>query len=59
MLRWTFPYLFFISLVSLAGGVLNSYGRFGSAAFTPVILNVVMLGKGSTFTLTLPVRYAA
>ncbi len=43
MLRWTFPYLFFISLVSLASGVLNSYGRFGAAAFTPVILNVVMI----------------
>jgi len=39
MLRWTFPYLFFISLVSLASGVLNSYGKFGSAAFAPVLLN--------------------
>ena len=27
MLRWTFPYLFFISLVSLFSGVLNSYGQ--------------------------------
>ncbi len=43
MLRWTFPYLFFISLVSLASGVLNSYGRFGAAAFTPVMLNVIMI----------------
>jgi putative peptidoglycan lipid II flippase len=43
MLRWTFPYIFFISLVSLCSGVLNSYGRFGAPAFTPVLLNVVMI----------------
>lgn len=43
MLRWTFPYLFFISLVSLCSGVLNSYGRFGAPAFAPVLLNVVMI----------------
>jgi len=43
MLRFTFPYLFFISLVALASGVLNSYGRFWVAAFTPVLLNVVLI----------------
>jgi putative peptidoglycan lipid II flippase len=43
MLRWTFPYIFFISLVSLYSGVLNSYGRFGSPAFSPVLMNVVMI----------------
>jgi len=43
MLRFTFPYLFFISLVALASGVLNSYGRFGLPAFTPVLLNAVMI----------------
>lgn len=43
MLRWTFPYLLFISLVSLAGGILNTYGRFGVPAFTPVLLNVVLI----------------
>lgn len=43
MLRFTFPYLFFISLTSLFSGVLNSYGRFGVAAFTPVIMNLVMI----------------
>jgi len=25
MLHWTFPYLFFVSMTALAGGVLNSY----------------------------------
>lgn len=43
MLRWTFPYIFFISLTALAGGVVNSYGRFGAAAFNPVLLNLVMI----------------
>jgi putative peptidoglycan lipid II flippase len=43
MLHWTFPYIFFISLVSLCSGVLNSYGRFGAAAFTPVLLNAVLI----------------
>jgi len=43
MLRFTFPYLFFVSLTAFAGGVLNTYGRFGVPAFTPVILNVVLI----------------
>ena len=43
MLRLTFPYIFFMSLVALASGVLNSYGRFAVPAFTPVLLNVVMI----------------
>jgi putative peptidoglycan lipid II flippase len=43
MLRWTFPYLMFISLTSLAGGVLNAYGRFAIPAVTPVILNVCLI----------------
>lgn len=43
MLRWTFPYVFFISLTALAAGVLNSYGKFAWAAFNPIILNVVMI----------------
>jgi putative peptidoglycan lipid II flippase len=44
MLRFTFPYLLFMALVAFAAGILNSYGRFGSAAFTPVWLNVVLIG---------------
>jgi putative peptidoglycan lipid II flippase len=43
MLRWTFPYLMFISLTSVAGGVLNAYGRFAIPAVTPVILNVCLI----------------
>jgi putative peptidoglycan lipid II flippase len=40
MLRVIFPYILFISLVSLAGGVLNTYSRFSVPAFTPVLLNL-------------------
>jgi putative peptidoglycan lipid II flippase len=43
MLRWTFPYLLFVSLTALAGGALNSYGRFGIPAFTSVALNLTAI----------------
>jgi putative peptidoglycan lipid II flippase len=44
MLRITFPYIFFISLVAFAGGILNSYNRFAVPAFTPVLLNLCLIG---------------
>ena len=44
MLRVTFPYLLFISLTALAGAILNSWGRFGVPAFTPVLLNLALIG---------------
>jgi putative peptidoglycan lipid II flippase len=40
MLRVTFPYILFISLVSLAGGILNTWRRFAIPAFTPTVLNL-------------------
>ena len=43
MLRFTFPYLLFVSLTAFAAGILNTYGRFAAPAFTPVILNVVLI----------------
>jgi putative peptidoglycan lipid II flippase len=43
MLRFTFPYLLCMALVAFAAGILNSYGRFAAAAFTPVWLNVVLI----------------
>lgn len=43
MLRFTFPYLLFVSLTAFAAGILNTYGKFAAAAFTPVILNVVLI----------------
>jgi len=43
LLRITFPYILFISLVAFAGGILNSYQQFAVPAFTPVLLNVVLI----------------
>lgn len=42
--RITFPYLLFISLVSLFSGVLNSLTRFTAAAFAPALLNIALIG---------------
>ena len=44
MLRITFPYLLLISLTAFCGSILNSYGRFAVPAFTPVLLNLCMIG---------------
>lgn len=44
MLRLTFPYLLFISLTAFAGGILNAHNRFGVPAFTPVLLNLSLIG---------------
>lgn len=43
MLRITFPYLFFISLIALSGAVLNTFHRFSLPAFTPVLLNITLI----------------
>jgi putative peptidoglycan lipid II flippase len=43
MLRITFPYLFFISLTSLAGAILNSHQRFALPALTPVLHNLAVI----------------
>lgn len=43
MLRLTAPYIFFISLTAMAGAVLNTYGRFGIPALTPVLLNLSLI----------------
>lgn len=42
--RITFPYIFFMSLVALAGGILNTWSRFALPAFTPVLLNISFIG---------------
>jgi putative peptidoglycan lipid II flippase len=38
--RIAFPYILFISLASLAAGILNTWSRFAVPAFTPVLLNL-------------------
>ena len=41
--RITFPYILFMSLVALAGGVLNTWSRFAIPAVTPVLLNIAFI----------------
>ncbi|EED31035.1 integral membrane protein MviN [gamma proteobacterium NOR5-3] len=44
LIRITFPYLMLISLTGMCGAILNSYGRFAVPAFTPVLLNISLIG---------------
>jgi putative peptidoglycan lipid II flippase len=41
--RITFPYLLFMTLVTLFSGILNAHRRFAAAAGAPVLLNLAML----------------
>ena len=43
MTRLMFPYIFFISLVALASGVLNTWKKFAIPAFAPTLLNLAMI----------------
>lgn len=39
----TFPYLLFISLTALAGGILNAHGEYAVPAITPIFLNLSLI----------------
>lgn len=41
--RITFPYIIFISLVSLLGGILNSKDKFAAVAATPILMNLCLI----------------
>jgi putative peptidoglycan lipid II flippase len=43
LLRLTFPYILLIALTGMAGGILNSYGRFALPAISPVLLNLSLI----------------
>ena len=43
MTRVMFPYIFCMSLIAFASGVLNTWKRFAIPAFTPVLLNLAMI----------------
>jgi len=43
MTRWMFPYIGFMSLVALAGGVLNTWRKFAVPAASPVLLNLSLI----------------
>lgn len=42
--RLMFPYIFFIGLVALCMGILNTLGHFAAPALAPTLLNVGMIG---------------
>lgn len=43
MLRITFPYILFISLTAFISGILNTFHKFAVPAFTPTLLNIVLI----------------
>lgn len=43
LLTITFPYLLFISLTALAGGILNAHGEYAVPAITPIFLNISLI----------------
>ncbi|MBU3613612.1 murein biosynthesis integral membrane protein MurJ [Polynucleobacter sp. Latsch14-2] len=45
MTRIMFPYIGLISMVSLSAGILNTFQRFAIPAFTPVLLNLALIGS--------------
>lgn len=47
--RITFPYLIFISLVSLMSGILNSFNKFFAVSVMPIILNAVIIAFSVIF----------
>ena len=50
MLRYSFPYLFFISLTAYAGAILNTHGKFAVPAITPVLLNICLISAALFFS---------
>jgi putative peptidoglycan lipid II flippase len=49
MLRITFPYILFISLVAFASGIFNTWNRFSVPAITPALLNVSFIAAALFF----------
>lgn len=47
--RITMPYIVFISLVSLLGGVLNSIDKFAAVAAAPILLNIALISSVLVF----------
>lgn len=45
LLRYTSPYIFFISLVAVAAAILNTYNKFWVPAFAPILLNLCFIAS--------------
>ncbi len=48
--RWMFPFLGFVSLAALAGGILNANGKFFLPALSPALPNLAMIGAALLLT---------
>lgn len=46
--RLMFPYIFFVALVALCMGILNSFRHFAAPALSPVMLNIAMIAAAFT-----------
>jgi putative peptidoglycan lipid II flippase len=57
--RITFPYLIFVTLVTLLSGTLNAHRQFAAAAAAPILLNVAMIATLALAFLFPSAAYAA
>lgn len=57
--RITFPYLLFITLVTLLSGILNAHERFAAAAAAPILLNVAIVAALAATTVFPTAGHAA
>jgi putative peptidoglycan lipid II flippase len=57
--RITFPYLLFITIVTIYSGILNAHDRFAAAAAAPILLNVSMIAALAVAFLFPNAGYAA
>jgi putative peptidoglycan lipid II flippase len=56
--RWQIPYLLFISIVALLGGILNSLHKFWVNAAAPILLNLTLIVALLAFHTTDPLETA-
>lgn len=56
--RWLFPYIFLISLVALASGILNAMRHFAAPAMSPIFLNLSMIAAAVLVSphMSVPIR---
>jgi putative peptidoglycan lipid II flippase len=57
--RITFPYLLFITIVTIYSGILNAHDRFAAPAAAPILLNVAMIAALAVAFLFPNAGYAA
>ena len=48
--EWMWPYLFFVTIAAVLQAILNAHKVFGPSAFTPVLLNLAIIGSAVGFS---------